>query len=127
MDKNTFDILIKDYGATRFELKEEHIKLLRSVFIRWEDCEFGAPAIDCKRPYGNSAVYEDIGDILNIVPEDHDNARYHVFSEKQKEIMDKLHGETETALQIILSLGTFEIGVYESPDYHSTTWRKVIE
>ena len=47
-----------------FELTEEHIKLLRQMCVSWDDCEFGAPAIDCKRPYGNSDVYSDIAKIL---------------------------------------------------------------
>ena len=37
-----------------FEVKPEHIKLIKKMCISWQDCEFGAPAIDCKRPYGNS-------------------------------------------------------------------------
>jgi len=35
----------------RFELKEEHLKLLRNMNVSWDECEFGAPAIDCKKPY----------------------------------------------------------------------------
>lgn len=49
-----------------FEVKEEHIKLLRSAYTSWDDCEFGAPAIDCKRSYGNSDVLGDMAEILNI-------------------------------------------------------------
>ena len=30
----------------RFTLTEEHLKLLRHANVRWDDCEFGAPAID---------------------------------------------------------------------------------
>lgn len=33
-----------------FVVTEDHLKLLAQMYVRWEDCEFGAPAIDCKRP-----------------------------------------------------------------------------
>lgn len=49
--------------ATRFALTDQHLTLLRSAYVRWEDCEFGAPAIDYKRPYGNSDV---VGDMAMI-------------------------------------------------------------
>lgn len=47
-----------------FELKEEHTKLLQHAIIEWDDCETGAPAINPKRPYGNSSVAEDVAEIL---------------------------------------------------------------
>ena len=28
------------------ELTEDHVRLLRSAYIEWNDCEFGAPAIN---------------------------------------------------------------------------------
>jgi len=112
MKQRNIDELIKTFGKETFELKEEHIKLLREAYVRWEDCEFGAPAIDCKRPYGNSVVYKDIAIILDIEPaKTKDGIR--VFSEEQKEWMKKIHYETRIALQIILSTGKFETGLYE--------------
>ena len=71
-----------------FEIKDEHIKLLRNAYIGWDDCEFGAPAIDCKRPYGNSDVYGDIARILDIKQEGDDHESY---SEEQISYMSKLH------------------------------------
>ena len=50
--------------VTEFTVTEEHLKLLRRAYVGWDPCEFGAPAIDCKRPYGNSDVISDIGEIL---------------------------------------------------------------
>lgn len=47
-----------------FNLKEEHIKLLRAMYVGWSDCEYGAPEIDPKRPYGNSYVEGDVHEIL---------------------------------------------------------------
>lgn len=93
-----------------FELKEDHIKLIRKMCVSWDDCEFGAPSIDCKRPYGNSDVYKDIAKILDIKGAFVDNEE--VFSQEQICLMNKLHKETETALQIILKTGEFRPGEY---------------
>jgi len=122
--KINIDELIERFGRELFELKEEHIKLLRNACVRWDDCEFGAPAIDCKRPYGNTAVYEDIAEILDIKPVTID-CGFKIFSEDQKEWMRKIHHETKTALQIVLSTGKFESGLYECPKYFTRCWRKV--
>lgn len=51
-----------------FTLTEDHIKLLSRAYIGWEDSEFGAPSIDCKRPYGNSYVEGDVAEILEWKP-----------------------------------------------------------
>ena len=88
-----------------FELKEEHIKLLTEAYVSWFDCEFGAPAIDCKRPYGNSYVLGDINEILNIGQYNEDEGE---FSRADEELMIKFHEETQTALQIILSTKSFK-------------------
>lgn len=43
----------------------EHIKLLNRMTIDWDgECEYGAPACDFKRPYGNSDVDTDVSEIL---------------------------------------------------------------
>lgn len=102
----------------RFELKLEHIKLLKRAYIRWEDGEFGAPSIDCKRPYGNSFVYADIAEILGI------NHVGEVFTVYQKDLMWKLHRGTETALQILVQTGQYRIGIYEAEDY-TNDWKLV--
>lgn len=94
-----------------FTVKSEHIKLLRRAYVGWEDCEFGAPAIDCKRPYGNSSVYEDMREILG--------AKY------TKDDLYALHRGTQTALQIFIALGRMEAGVYVSLDYGATWTQQV--
>lgn len=75
--------------SKEFILKKEHLKLLKNAYVSWEGCEYGSPTIDCKRPYGNSWVENDIRKIL-----------------KNKKLTDeecrKLHDETEIALQIAL-------------------------
>jgi len=49
-----------------FEITREHLKLLKNMYVGWDDCEFGAPNIDPKRPYGNSDVINDIANALSI-------------------------------------------------------------
>jgi CRISPR/Cas system CMR-associated protein Cmr5 small subunit len=100
-----------------FELKPEHIKLLRKAWIGWDDCEYGAPAIDPKRPYGNSGVEEDIAEILGWkVNEDG-------LTEKQSEKASEIHLETQTALQIVLTCKTFKPGKFRQNDF--CKWEKV--
>ncbi len=59
---NTFTLREPD----RFILTDEHVKLLRQANVSWDGCEFGAPGIDPKRPYGNGDVHSDIVEILGI-------------------------------------------------------------
>lgn len=95
----------------KITVKEEHIKLLSRAYIRWEDCEYGAPAIDCKRPYGNSSVESDIFEILldkkslnreqKIMLDDGYDLE-EVIGQKETDKLRKYHSETEFVLQIIL-------------------------
>lgn len=93
------------------------MKLLQNAYVRWEDIEYGAPAIDGKRPYGNSDVTSDIIKIVfGEIPE-----------EAQEALTDyarQLHKETETALQICLSRQKFEVGSYQCDDYRNN-WTKL--
>jgi hypothetical protein len=106
----------------QFELKEEHLKLLRNMSVGWNCCEFGAPVIDCKKPYGNSCVHEDMAKILGIKGFEDSEEEIH-FSEEQVELMNNLHKETEVALQIVLSTGKFEPGTYVA-DAYSNNWQR---
>lgn len=108
-------------GKQYFTVTEDHIKLLRHAIVGWEDCEFGAPSIDCKRPYGNSSVYSDIAEILGIEPEDEDDQD---FSSEQFDRMALLHKETQTALQIFLTTGQMLVGEYEADRYRDD-WKLI--
>lgn len=106
----------------KFELCPEHITLLQRMYWEYQDCETGAPAVDCKRPYGNSYVPPDVAEILGVeLPEDDDAA----YDKKVEEVM-RFHYESHTALEIILQLKTFETGLYEYRvvDYKKK-WKKV--
>ena len=109
----------------QFILKGQHLELLRNMCVEWDDCEFGAPVIDCKRPYGNSNVYKDIAKIIGIGIDGFKDSDDEIhFSEEQISIMKNIHKETEVALQIVLITGKFETGVYVAEEYNDN-WRKI--
>lgn len=99
-----------------FTLTEEHLKLLSSMYVMWEE---EAPIISQKRPYGNSDIELEIKEILN-------NTKYRDTDLTKEEIKQykKLHRETETALQIVLSTRSFVPGVYQA-DKYSKNWRLI--
>jgi len=114
------------------------------MYVSWDDCEFGAPEIDCKRPYGNSDVYQDMIEILGLTEikegiykftlfgrewllkgED----KYNIYLEGKDEgkllkVLRKLHEELKTALQVCLAAQSFQVGLYEADEY-SINWKKV--
>lgn len=100
----------------RFTLTERHVKLLRRMFVGWCNAEFGAPALNPKRPYGNSYAEGDMAEILNVEPEDMEDGEKRL-SDRQHEMLRSLHRETETALQVVLTTGAFEPGDYEREKY----------
>ena len=112
----------------RFEVKEYHLKLIKRLnFNGWDYCEFGAPAIDCKRPFGNSDVYGDIFDILGLDynSEEYDSADDYLnaFPANKRYIDDIYFNELPIALQILTSNLGIELGMYERERYN--VWRKV--
>src|ERR1700734_729843 len=90
--------------VTEFTVTEDHLKLLRHAYVGWDDCEFGAPAIDCKRPYGNSDVIDDIAEILGVPDEQVRDEESEILP-GVKAAFTCLHGETATVLQIALATG----------------------
>jgi hypothetical protein len=99
-----------------FKFTEDHIKLLKRMYVGWQDDEYGAPEIDPKRPYGNSQVEADMVDILGD----------EWCAEKDAEYLKELHRGTQTALQIVLVTGKMEAGTYVKNDpYDGTSWRPV--
>jgi len=105
-----------------FEVTDQHIKLISNMNVSWDGCEFGAPAIDCKRPYGNSEVFGDIAQILGFITEDE------LRSENSEEIIEKLvdefeeefiqlHEDCQTVLQILVDNLSVSTGLYERQKY----------
>ncbi len=86
---------------SKFIITEDHVKLLGNAYIRWEDCEYGAPAMDFKRPYGNSDVEIDVANILGWEPEG-DDGYEKCFSSDQRDAARSIHLEMEQVLQIVV-------------------------
>lgn len=91
---------------TIFTITDEHLSLLRAMEWRWDDCEFGAPAVDCKRPFGSSSGQH--GDMARAV-----GWHYDADDDEQYDELCRLYRETLTVLMIGFSCGSFEPGEYE--------------
>ena len=105
-----------------FTLTEQHLKLLKRANVYWEDAESGAPAIDPKRPYGNSAAIIDVLEILGIEPANRCRNCGNDYSLEQEQMADRLHRETETALEIVLATQSFTTGKYAQQSYGAWTY-----
>lgn len=104
----------------KFKVTDAHLKLAKSMYVSWEDCEYGAPSIDCKRPYGNSDVTKDILEILGFPLEDE-------IPESLADYARKTHESMKTALQIFLCTQSFEKGTYEqTEEYDEHSWKKIL-
>lgn len=109
----------KFFPLVYFDLKPEHVTLLRRMYVEWQDMEYGAPAINPKRPYGNSSVEADICEILGWISDPDEEEP----TTEQREAAAQLHRETETALQVVLATGQMVPGRYAMEKYHATSWR----
>ena len=109
----------------KFELTENHIKLLNRMYVYWDDGSYdGAPCIDTKRPYGNSSVAYDVYEIIH--GKEWDYGEHDEMTEEIYEQMMDIHAETATALQIVLCTKSFEPGTYQKKSpYDSLSWRKI--
>jgi len=108
-----------------FRLTEQHIKLLQQMYCAFYHSAYdGAPAIDVKRPYGNSFVAGDVNDIVFQEEWDEDDD----MPEELYERCMALHKETGKALQICLSTVSFKPGLYGRPtSYDTQTWEWISE
>jgi len=105
-----------------FVVTHEHLKLLRRMWIRWEDCEYGAPAVDSKRPYGNSDVE---GDIAEILCWEFEEDEWDGVPADIRGAAADIHSEMQTVLQILVVNLHIYPGKYERPDDYSTQWSYV--
>ncbi len=127
-------------NITEFEIIEEHFKLLKEMYVDWNDCEFGAPAINPKRPYGNSSGVDDVAEILGIKKtkdnvENYDKEEASEYANKKEYIeylewnqetynyLMRIHKEMRIVLQIVLKTQSFKLGKYRREDYYGIDWR----
>jgi hypothetical protein len=105
----------------RFTVTEEHLRLLRRAYVSWYEGEFGAPGINCKRPYGNSHVWGDIAEILELPDSEWADEDMSPLPDAEWRFM-RLHVETGIALQIVLATGEFRAGSYRREDTGGLNW-----
>lgn len=113
----------------KFELKEDHIKLLKH--LRWSIAsdQLVSRGADKEEygdsPFGGDDLIEDLNTILNGKPDNFDplNDEGIVVSEDEKVRMLELFYELSTALDIILYTGSFEPGHYKSK-WYDRNWIK---
>ena len=112
-----------------FELKEEHVKLLKQ--LRWsknkENIISGVSdeGDDIAPPFGENNLYDAIDLILNGVPADFkpfDTEDIKEYSAEQKAEWDKLYSELPMALDVILYNGHFNTGTYRTK-FHDRNWK----
>lgn len=100
----------------KFELKQEHIDLISElnfkglVSVEGERIEY-RPAIDYKRPFGNSGVTYDVLQKLGLVNEKGE------YTEANRKRAELLVIELPVALEIVVKNKTFTPGEYEVDDY----------
>jgi hypothetical protein len=114
-----------NWSAKEFRLKEEHIKLLQRASICWDDSGDGAPAIDCKRPYGNSHYESDVVEICGWPAIDYEKDAEAGYRQEQE--ARSLHAETEMALRIVLRYIGRDLppGLYRTECMYSGEWVRV--
>lgn len=101
-DSVEFDAFIEKFelftdgciGKDEFLVTYDHIQLLLNSYVYWDDCEFGAPGIDPKRPFGNSDVEKDYEDITG------------------KTFDYRVYKQLETCLQILIDNLSIHAGLY---------------
>lgn len=105
-----------------FTIAAGHRLLLMQMNVAWDDCEFGAPCICPKKPYGNGDVVGDMAKILGIEPVPTDDEETH-WPPGTTERMEALHREMETVLQIVVTTGQSEVGRYHADKYQNNWTR----
>lgn len=116
---------------TEFTVTEDHLKLLRRVYVNWWDPGegyYGGAGVNAKRPYGNSYVGRDIAEILDAPDEDwvyEDGEKAYVTDEADQRF-ERLHVETMVALQVVLSAGEFHPGRYRRSTTWGVDWQRVV-
>jgi hypothetical protein len=128
-------------NLAEFEIKEEHLKLLKEMNVGWDDCEFGAPNIDPKRPYGNSDGVNDVARVIGFKKtkdtvefdkeeaEEYDYLKDYLedaeWNEKSYDYLLNLHKDMQIVLQIVLSTLSFKKGIYKKKDKYSSEWEMI--
>jgi hypothetical protein len=114
----------------KFELKEEHVKLLKH--LRWSTQNgvvvgMGHDGEDYIPPFGENNLYDAIDLILNGVPENFDpftTEDIKEYSDEQKAEWDQLYEDLPLALDVVLFNGHFNLGTYKTK-WHDRVWKEM--
>jgi hypothetical protein len=112
-----------------FDLREDHVKLVKH--LRWsvnKDNILSGVADDgddIAPPFGENNIYDAIDLIINGRPENFnplEEEEIKEYTPEQKAEYDALYRELPTALEIILSTGSFQLGTYRTK-FHLRDWK----
>lgn len=116
-------------SVVKFELKEEHVKLLKH--LRWSKDKnnliVNISDDEDSIPFGSDNLYEAIDLILNGRPDDFDpfeTEEMVEYSEEQKAEWDKLYSELPLALDVILFNQSFDLGLFKTK-WHLRDWKRI--
>lgn len=116
-------------SVVKFELKEEHVKLLKH--LRWSKDKnnliVNISDDEDSIPFGSDNLYEAIDLILNGRPDDFDpfeTEELVEYSEEQKAEWDKLYSELPLALDVILFNQSFDLGLFKTK-WHLRDWKRI--
>lgn len=109
-----------------FVLTKEHVILLRNSWIDDLVTIDSAARLDQKRPYGTKSIIMSAAELLDVKTiETYEGEE--VISRADGERVEKIHNETGVALQVILSSGSFKLGLYQTSGQYVKDWRLVEE
>lgn len=116
-----------------FDVKPYHLRLLQKCYTSWDVCEFGAPQIDPKRPFGNSGansiltvVAKETGALDHLMDSlDLDECNiYDVLKPEKTQELIHIYKELEICLQILLNDLAIVPGRYQLIGY-GKNWKYI--
>ena len=119
-------MIFPDYDeTTKFEVTENHLKLLKEMYVDWDGDEYGAPCIDPKRPFRSDDPEKDMLDILGV---DYGDDFYDFIEEhpNYRRRLDIIYHELQTCLQILINDLSIKVGWYKKKDkYNAKSWEYI--
>jgi len=114
----------------KFELEDKHLILLKHLdweIIKDENKLSTLIEDGATTPFGGISLVEDIGVMLYGMPEgqfDSTNPYGPQYTDEQEREIGRLFSELPMALEIVLFLQTFEVGVYKRK-WNLKNWKKI--
>ncbi|MFI7467458.1 hypothetical protein [Nonomuraea sp. NPDC049646] len=108
-EHSPYDVWTALQHATAFDVRPEHIALLRHARSSWQGHkETGAPGLNARGLFGGEDPYADIAAIVDGHTGDD-------YDEADEPRYVQLFGELALVLEIVLQSGSFEPGRYVKP------------